>query len=57
MTVNWNAILWRGLSSEARDAARKLDSEALKLPAILLAARYIAMAVRAERKEPTREAK
>ena len=47
--MNWHAALWRGLSDEARIAARKVGNVDLKLHAILLAARYIALAVRSER--------
>lgn len=42
-------MLWRGLSDEARTVARDVGNAALKLQTVLLAARYIAMAVRAER--------
>jgi hypothetical protein len=47
--MNWHATLWRGLSDEARIAARKASNVDLKLHAILLAARYIALAIRSER--------
>ena len=49
MSMNWHEFLWRGLSDQARIAARKLGNKRLKVPVIALAARYIAMAVRAER--------
>lgn len=49
MSTNWHAILWRGLSDEARTVARDVGNTELKLQTVLLAARYIAMAVRAER--------
>jgi hypothetical protein len=51
MSLNWHAALWRGLSDEARIAARKVANADLKLHTILLAARYIALAVRSEREE------
>jgi hypothetical protein len=49
--MNWHAVLWRGLSDEARNAARKVSNVHLKSQTVLLAARYIARAVRAERIE------
>jgi hypothetical protein len=49
MPMNWHATLWRGLSDEARVAARKVGNVDLKLHTILLAARYIVLAVRSER--------
>lgn len=49
MSVNWYAVLWRGLSDEARNAARNVRNAELKLQAILVAAQYIARAIYAER--------
>ena len=51
MSINWHAVLWRGLSDEARNAARKVRRTDLKLQTIVTAVRYIAMAVRSERAE------
>jgi hypothetical protein len=51
MPMNWHAFLWRGLSDQARIAARKLRSKRLKAQIITLAARYTAMALWAERPE------
>ncbi len=55
MPMNWPAVLWRGLSDEARSAARKLGNSDLKLQTLVVAARYIALAVRAERTERSKE--
>jgi hypothetical protein len=49
--MNWHAFLWRGLSDQARIAARKLRSKRLQAQMIALAARYTAAAVWAERPE------
>jgi hypothetical protein len=49
MSMNWHAFLWRGLSDQARIAARKLRSKRLQAQIITLAARYTAMALWAER--------
>ena len=51
MTINWNATLWRGLAAEARAAVYKVGKGSLRLQVALVATRYIAKAVRAERKE------
>ena len=49
--MNWRTLLWRGLSDQARIATRKLGRKSLRVQTIMLAARYMAMAVRAERPE------
>ena len=51
MSINWQATLWRGLAAEARKAARKVGNSDVKLQTVMVSARYIAKAVRAERTE------
>jgi hypothetical protein len=51
MAINWNATLWRGLAAEARIAARKVGNTGVKLQTMMVAARWVVKAVRAERKE------
>ena len=55
VSMNWHAFLWRGLSDQARIAARKLRSKGLRAQIITLASRYTAAAVWAER--PDRDKK
>jgi hypothetical protein len=58
MTINWNATLWRGLAAEARIAARKVgDGGGMLQTMLLVSARYVAKAVRAERDEQRDKAK
>ena len=49
MSINWEATLWRGLAAEARKAARKVGNSGVKLQTVMLAARCVTKAVRAER--------
>jgi hypothetical protein len=51
MAINWNAALWRGLAAEARIAARKVGNRGVRLQTMIVAARSLVKAVRAERKE------
>ena len=51
MAINWNAAIWRGLAAEARTAARKVSNGDLRLQTLMVAARCVAKAVRAERTE------
>jgi hypothetical protein len=51
MAVNWNATLWRGLAAEAQIAARKVGDGDVRLQTVMVSARYVAKAVRAERTE------
>lgn len=49
MSINWQATLWRGLAAEARKAARKVGNSGVKRQTVMLAARCVTKAVRAER--------
>jgi hypothetical protein len=51
MAINWNVAIWRGLAAEAQIAADKVGDVDVRLQTMMVSARYIAKAVRAERKE------
>jgi hypothetical protein len=49
MPANFRALLWSQLAQEARSAAEQIKNPELKLQVLLVAARYLAMARRAEK--------
>jgi hypothetical protein len=52
-TANFRALLWSQLAQEARSAAKHIKNPELKLQVLLVAARYLAMARRAENLPPS----
>jgi len=51
MAINWNVAIWRSLVAEAQIAADKVGDVDVRLQTMMVSARNIAKAVRAERKE------
>ena len=49
MPTEFSASMWRGLSDEARAAAALVGDENLRIQILLVAARYMVLAKRAER--------
>ena len=49
MTSNYRAWLWYQLAEEARAAAQTIKDKDLRLQVLLVAARYLVMAKRAEK--------
>jgi hypothetical protein len=46
--IIYEATLWRGLAEEARNAASRMKNRELRLQVLLVAARYLVLARRAE---------
>ena len=51
MSGNLRANIWRQMAQQAREVAERLTDEELRIQMLLIAARYLLLAKRAEREE------